>query len=177
MWLCRKCLALFNNPLHSCKKIGQAEQTKTNIHSHFKDMSLYGLVINQTPHCIQYQMLNNVIQAVKSHVNQSCICITVSFMLRQTLEQADKATRVYRDEKQWEVGLRQGLRSAECHARLRRLQPSTHRPKPGFCIGKSNTLLSTALRMLNHRILSSYWYIVQILVIIIAARLVKYTDN
>lgn len=88
-----------------------------------------------------------------------------------------RATGVYRDEKQWEVGLRQGLRSAECHARLRRLQPSTHQPKPGFCIGKSNTLLSTVLRMLNHALLSSYWPIVEIHAIIIAARLVKHTDN
>lgn len=52
-------------------------------------------------------------------------------MWRQTHDQADEATGVYRDEKQWEGGLRQGLRSAECHARLRRLQPSTHQPKPG----------------------------------------------
>lgn len=50
MWLCRECLAIFNNPLHLTEKIGQAEQTQTKIHSHFKDTRLQVLVvvINQT---------------------------------------------------------------------------------------------------------------------------------
>lgn len=77
---------------------------------------------------------------VKTHLNQGWIRIVVSFILRSLCDQADEATA--EDDKQQEVKLRQDLRSAEWHARLRRLQPATHQPKTGSSIGKPNTLVN-----------------------------------
>lgn len=77
---------------------------------------------------------------VQTDLNQGWIRIAVSFILRSSCDQADEATA--EDDKQREVKPRQDLRSAEWHARLRRLQPATHQPKTGSSIGKPNTLVN-----------------------------------
>lgn len=52
----------------------------------------------------------------------------------KVLTKAGEATGVHGDEKQWEVGLGQGLRSAECHARLRRLHTNAFYTPTKACL-------------------------------------------
>lgn len=129
-----------SNPVLNSKfnRQNKLKQISTPIVKIWEWISLFVIEQNTSLCCFHFSIQYNMMW--KTHLNQGpCFVIYVEKFLWPSWW---GHSWVYRDDKQREVKLRQDLRSAEWHARLRRLQPATHQPKTGSSIGQPNTLVN-----------------------------------